>query len=290
MENIVEIAKNHILNLKEKQINIISINSVPSFNSINQFVKITSKLSPIIGNFIEYNIVEILNENLKGYGNWVRQDPKFPDAFFRSSNPNIPDFGFEIKAWYPFSTEISARFRESQKSLLKKDIDIIICAWLPNKLITGNPLIINIGIVSALELAKSRDNHYYDPPRYLVVEPNDTSSRKSNLQQTNTQGYKFQDQDKLQEAINFVESWDDKYKRYSIESGNQEKILELKSMFSYREDSNFGKIDRLGNEDIDKFHTNILNSKFLNKSLSEWKDILNSDDEDLIKKSIDFEF
>ena len=37
--------------------------------------------------------------------------------------------------------------------------------------------------------------HYHKPPDYLVFEPEDTSERTANLQQTNTNGYKLQ-QDK----------------------------------------------------------------------------------------------
>ena len=55
-------------------------------------------------------------------------------------------------------------------------------------------------------VAQARDKHYHKPPGYLVIEPEDTSLRTINLQQTNTSGYKFQGTVKqLVEAKKYVE-------------------------------------------------------------------------------------
>ena len=43
--------------------------------------------------------------------------------------------------------------------------------------------------VNALELAKSRDNHYFKPPFYLLQEPENTVGRTKNLQQRNVNGF-----------------------------------------------------------------------------------------------------
>ena len=58
-------------------------------------------------------------------------------------------------------------------------------------------------------MAKARDDHYHNPPDYLVLEPEDTKARTRNLQQTNTNGYKFQGTAaQFQEAQKIVQAWE----------------------------------------------------------------------------------
>ena len=56
-------------------------------------------------------------------GEWIRQDPGFPDALFKS-NTISPNPGIEIKAWFPFATEITARFKDSITIFSQDNIDI----------------------------------------------------------------------------------------------------------------------------------------------------------------------
>jgi hypothetical protein len=69
--------------------------------------KVISKLSPLLGNLIEFNTVEFLNKQkaFSPFGKWKRQDPGFPDTIFSGSIQPTP--GLEIKAWFPLATEIS---------------------------------------------------------------------------------------------------------------------------------------------------------------------------------------
>ena len=53
-----------------------------------------------------------MRHDWNGIGEWIRQDPGFPDALFKSSIIQ-PNPGIEIKAWFPFATEITARFKDS---------------------------------------------------------------------------------------------------------------------------------------------------------------------------------
>ena len=47
--------------------------------------------------------------------------PGFPDTIF--IGPNVtPSPGFEIKAWFPLATEITARFKDSQKNAKRKRV------------------------------------------------------------------------------------------------------------------------------------------------------------------------
>lgn len=61
---------------------------------------------------------------------------------------------------------------------------------------------------TAKSVAEARDEHYHRPPDYLVFEPGDCSARTRNLQQTNTNGYKFQGtMSEFAEAEKMVAGW-----------------------------------------------------------------------------------
>jgi hypothetical protein len=98
--------------------------------------KVVSKLSPMLGNLIEFNTVEFLNdqEDFNGIGTWRRQDPGFPDAVFDGVTPTP---GFEIKTWFPLATEMTARFRDSQNHFPDDQTHVAILAWLPRGAATG---------------------------------------------------------------------------------------------------------------------------------------------------------
>ena len=94
--------------LDENLIDVLEIKKPQSMVYAKNLAKVISKLSPLLGNMIEFSTVDILNKhNWNGEGEWVRQDPGFPDALF-SSKTVLPNPGIEIKAWFPFATEITA--------------------------------------------------------------------------------------------------------------------------------------------------------------------------------------
>ena len=169
--------------------------------------KVVSKLSPIIGNMIEYDLVSLLNEKVnRKNGKWIRQDPGFPDTIFKGLITPTP--GIEIKTWYPLATEITARFKETITHFDQERINVAILAWVPEFVIFGQPKILDVWIDAASSVARARDSHYHNPPDYLVIEPEDTAKRTRNLRQTNTNGYKFQGTPSdLIEAKNIVTSW-----------------------------------------------------------------------------------
>ena len=127
-------------------------------------------------------------EAFKKSGTWIRQDPDFPDVRYRTGA--ALEAGFEVKAWYPFATEITGRFKDSQNRFAHDQTYVLMFAWVPEHMLYGQPKILDLCIVSARSVAASRDEHYHNPPDYLVIEPLDTSKRTRNLQQTNTSGYK----------------------------------------------------------------------------------------------------
>ena len=204
----LSLAGKHLQALKGHVFNVLTVTKPVSPDAAVNLAKVISKLSPLLGNLIEFNTVEILNDtsDFQDHGIWLRQDPGFPDAILKGLIKPVP--GFEIKAWFPLATEITARFKDSQNHFTKNNTHVAMLAWLPEKLIYGKPEILAVCVVSGRSVAAARDNHYHNPPDYIVLEPGDTTARTSNLQQTNTNGYKFQGTAKeFQRAKKFVAAW-----------------------------------------------------------------------------------
>ena len=142
---------------------------------------------------MEFEIVRLFNDelDLPDGCKWVRLDPGFPDAALEGLTDPPP--GIELKAWFPLATEITGRFRESQVRLLDGSIRLAVVCWLPEYFVFGRPKVLGTWIEDGLGVARSRDDHYYQPPHYLVREPEDTSARTANLQQTVTNGFRIQE-------------------------------------------------------------------------------------------------
>lgn len=284
-QSAIKIASKHLGGLRGHVLDLLAVSPPVSPAAAVNLAKVISKLSPMLGNLIEFNTVEFLNRQneFSSLGKWKRQDPGFPDAIFEGAIAPAP--GFEIKAWFPLATEITARFKDSQKHFLHDQTYVVLLAWLPEHLIYGKPAVRDLCIVSGASIAAARDRHYHNPPDYLVVEPNDTSARTSNLQQTNTNGYKFQGtRQQLEAAEKLVASWGAAFKTYSHEPNYQLRVQELMSKFPYRLDTNFAKIDRIVHPEIEAFKKRVLSSEVHGMSVREWAQILCSDDEAKIEK------
>ena len=205
---VLKLASSHLMETRGHVFDVFEI-AKPSTSVAVYLSKIISKLSPLVGNLIEIRTVEFLNtfNEFQPFGVWKRQDPGFPDIIFEGSV--IPPPGFEVKAWFPLATEITGRFKDSQNHFTDDRTYVTILAWLPEYVIYGKPHIIDVVIVSGASIAKARDDHYHNPPDYLVLEPEDTTQRTANLQQTNTNGFKFQGTpDELRSAQELLNSWE----------------------------------------------------------------------------------
>lgn len=201
--------------------------------------------------------------------------------------PFSPNPGIEIKAWFPFATEITARFKDSVTIFSENNIDVALIAWLPEHVIWGKPQIINVLVVSGKSVAEARDSHYHRPPDYIVFEPEDTSSRTANLQQTNTNGYKIQaDKCNITEAAKVVESWGPTGKQYSPALEYQRKLMALRGQFVYRLDTNYAKIDRIEHSEIEEFKTKVLSTVFHGKTIKQWSTILSSNDDTVLEEAL----
>lgn len=282
-KDILQVAKEELTALNRHLIDVVEIKRPPTLGYAKNLAKIISKLSPMLGNMIEFSTVDMLNRHeWAGSGYWIRQDPEFPDALFRS-NEIIPNPGIEIKAWFPLATEITARFKDSVTIFKDDNIDMALIAWLPEHVIWGKPQIIDVLVVSGKSVAVARDNHYHKPPDYIVFEPEDTSARTANLQQTNTNGYKLQ-QDKctleqLSSIHQIVNDWGDEGKIYSPSYEYQRKLRELQGAAVYRLDTNYAKIDRIGHTEIEAFKNHVLMTSFHGKTIKQWSIILATSDD-----------
>lgn len=137
--DILNAAKEELTSLDSHLIDVLDIKRPTSLAYAKQLAKVISKLSPLLGNMIEFSTVDLLNKHdWCNMGEWIRQDPGFPDALFKSSTIS-PNPGIEIKAWFPFATEITARFKDSITIFSQDNIDMALIAWLPENVIWASP-------------------------------------------------------------------------------------------------------------------------------------------------------
>jgi len=287
-QEILAKAQEALTGLDRHLIDVIDVKRPTSIEYAKQLAKIISKLSPLLGNMIEDSRVDLLNEHdWKGEGEWIRQDPGFPDALFKSETI-LPNPGIEIKAWFPFATEITARFKDSVTMFSQDNIDVALIAWLPEHVIWGKPQIIDVLVVSGRSVAEARDRHYHRPPDYLVFEPEDTTDRTANLQQTNTNGYKLQsDKCNVADAVALVESWGPNGKDYSPSPAYQQLLRTLYGQSVYRLDTNYAKIDRIEHDGIEAFKTRVLNTQFHGKTIRQWSTILASNNDEELERALE---
>jgi hypothetical protein len=127
-------------------INVVDIVRPHDLEYAIHLSKVVSKLSPLIGNMIEFNVVSTLNSanQWSNKGKWVRQDPGFPDTIFIGSVK--PEPGIEIKTWFPLATEITARFKDSISHFEDDQTNVAMLAWIPEHVIYGVPKVLDVWI------------------------------------------------------------------------------------------------------------------------------------------------
>lgn len=270
----LERANKLLADLAGEDVDAIDVKSVES-REAPFLAKIVSKLSPMVGNLMEQRVVSVLDENAAHGYSWVRQDPGFPDAILVDPSGSVTTTGYEIKAWYVLSTEITGRFRESQNLLADKNINVVIIAWCMSHLVFGKPKIIGVFTASGKELAASRDSHYHNPPEYLIVEPNNTTARTANLQQSNVNGYKLQvdSSDASLVAQVRTEYRKNPFKGDPHAAEAQADATELMNRLTYRLDTNFAKIDRVGNSKVESFKERIMRERYVGRTIAQWKTV-----------------
>ena len=101
--DILENASQHLDDLSGHVFDVLKLSKPATIENALNLLKVISKLSPLVGNLLEFNTVDFLNSknDFKELGRWKRQDPGFPDTIFDGSIHPTP--GFEIKAWFPLA-------------------------------------------------------------------------------------------------------------------------------------------------------------------------------------------
>lgn len=286
-QDVIRLASQYLDGLSGHIFDVLDVSKPITADAAVNLAKVISKLSPLLGNLIEFNTVEFLNKQneFSDFGKWQRQDPGFPDTVFIGRVQPTP--GLEIKAWFPLATEITARFKDSQNHFQFDQTYVAMLAWLPEKIIYGKPRIFDVCVVSGLSVALARDNHYHNPPDYLVLEPEDTTKRTVNLQQTNTNGYKFQGfVEEFLEAQKIVESWGNEGKVYKPTREYQLLLRQLLTRYTYRLDTNFAKMDRIVHPGIEEFKQRVYNTEVAGMTVGQWNRLLSSRREASIKKAL----
>lgn len=283
----LQLASTHLAMHVGHTFDVFSIAKPKTMAAAINLTKIVSKLSPLVGNLIESSVVDLLNdeEQFQRCGTWKRQDPDFPDALFVGDIDPAP--GIEIKAWFPLATEITARFKDSQNRFARDQTAVALLAWLPEHILYGKPTLLDVCVVPGRTVAEARDKHYHNPPDYLVIEPEDTTARTRNLQQTNTNGYKWQGTEgEFEEAKSVVDSWGEHAHTYSPTPEYQARLRELLGRFKYRLDTNYAKIDRIVHNGVEDFKTRVRGKTLYGRSLSEWAEILSTGNEKVLSEAL----
>lgn len=84
--DILNAAKEELTSLDSHLIDVLDIKRPTSLAYAKQLAKVISKLSPLLGNMIEFSTVDLLNKHdWNNMGEWIRQDSDFPDALFKSN-------------------------------------------------------------------------------------------------------------------------------------------------------------------------------------------------------------
>lgn len=260
--------------LRDHPLNLLTVESMGAAIDAVLLARNISKLSPFISTQLEAAAVQVLSEVPGQEGLlWARQDPGFPDAGLMRNGVQL-GHGIEAKAWFANATEITGRFKASQTILIGKHVYVVIVAWMMNRVIFGRPVVLDIGIFPAASVAEARDKHYFKPVDYLVEEPQDTRARGAQLQQKNVSGWKCQTTDvtKLNQArlLLGAREWKPPY-----EEESKVIVEQLRNMLTYREDTNFAKIDRIKHTDIEAFKSKVLGMTHLGRTVAEWTTILN---------------
>ncbi|WP_276279294.1 hypothetical protein [Halorussus caseinilyticus] len=285
----LDAAAESLKEVKGETYDVLDVGKPETTDEAVELSQVINKITPIVANTIEFRIAEYLNENmdLPDGARWERQDPEFPDVVLKGIDGGEP--GIEIKAWYPLSTEMTGRFRETQRHLQDGLTKIAILAWLPEWVIYGEPQIVDVFVDDALEVAQSRDDKYHDPPQYLVMEPQDTSNRTRNLQQSNVRGHRFQedDEERIEEAEQLTEDLALKTDEYDSSFEYHRKLGRLYSEFEYRQESNFAKLARLKHTPLDDFDDKVMNSLFAGRTIVDWRSAIRQEDENATQDLLD---
>lgn len=110
-QDVIRLASQYLDRLSGNTFDVLDVSKPVTVDAAVNLSKVISKLSPLVGNLIEFNTIEFLNQQneFAELGKWHRQDPGFPDTIFLGIVQPTP--GLEIKAWFPTSNRDNSTFQ-----------------------------------------------------------------------------------------------------------------------------------------------------------------------------------
>ncbi len=259
----LDIATAAVQTMQGHVVDVLNVKRPNDMQAAIELSKVVSKLSPVVANLLEYAAVQYLNsvQTWPAGCRWIRQDPDFPDTVL--DGMTSPQPGIEFKTWFPLATEITARFKGSQAYVRQNNTRVAMLFWMPEYVIAGQPQIVGVWVGEAIDVAEAREAAYHNPPDYLVMEPEVTATRTRNLQQKNSNGFKFQgNATELRQAEEFAASLGVTSANYSPDPTYQALLRQLAGRFPYRLETNFAKMDRIQLASLEAYKTHILDSTF----------------------------
>ncbi|WP_461576720.1 hypothetical protein [Sulfuricaulis sp.] len=206
-----------------------------------------SKAAALVSGVIEDRLPELLNrvrsttwdEDGALHAYEFRKFPiGFPDVLLvERAAPENSIFELEAKSWYLLSTDpLTARF-ETSLDVIRPGTLVVVVAWMLDGVVSGSPLLLRIHVDDARRLASVRDAKWkaIDPTTHRVVPPGNKPGTPRSLIQTQARG-------EILKGGRWVKDAD-----------------------------NYGKLDRLYDDDLKTFKDGVWTLSAAGKTLKEWR-------------------
>lgn len=209
-------------------------------------LKDISKAAALVSGVVEDRVPELLNrvrsttwdEDGKLGAYEFRKSPiGFPDTLLvERLDPDNVIFEIEAKSWYILSGDtLTARF-ETAQSVITPGTLVVIAAWMLDSVVSGSPKLMRLHIDDAQRLARERDVKWEGiDDKHRVVQPKNPPGVARNLRETQVRG-------EVHKGGRWVKDAD-----------------------------NFGKLDRLYDDAIQRFRDEVLGLKAAGKTLADWR-------------------
>lgn len=141
----------------------------------------------------------------------------------------------------------------------------------------GSPYLLDVQLIDATSIARTRDQHYNRPPGYVVSEPEDNTGRRMSAQLRNVEGHVLQshtDEDlaRVRVIMGALLAKADLGDPQHPETA--ELTSYLRRNLNYRLDTNFAKIDRVDHPQIEDFKARNLARDYRGRTIAGWRQVL----------------
>ena len=215
-------------------------------------LKDLAKASDLVSGVVEDRIPTLLNsvrsttwdeDGALGDYEWRKFAIGFPDILLvRRSDPTDVLFEIEAKSWYILASDpLTARFLTSQ-TVIRDGTLVVVVAWMLDGVVSGSPVLLRIYVDDARRLAKVRDDAWTataPPDSHRVVDPDNPVGTPRNLLKTQVRG----------ELKGSAGGW-------------------------AKDADNFGKLDRVYDDQVRAFRDSVWGLPAAGKSLKSWRDFI----------------